>query len=124
MADVLLHFTAVYDQHPAAAVSKNAAGCKEQPRRTACAAPRQNEVIDLINDDDDEDEQDIQMPYDAGPAARWMPGEGAGARPTPRPAAEAAAPDGPPWWTVLPDFVPVVALRDGRDPRCGSQVKI
>jgi len=121
-ADMLLHVSAVYDQHAAAAGVRSTGSRKEQQQRTACAAPQRNEVIDLLDDDDeDEDEQDIQFTHDAGPAAPWMPSEGAGGRPPPRAAADAAAPDGPPWWTVLPDFVPVAALRDGRDPRCASQ---
>ena len=117
MADAPLHVSAVYDQHPAGAGSRNAGSCKDQPRRSACAAPLRTEVIDLINDDDD-DERDDRTPYDAGAEAPWMASEGAGALPTPGHAADAAVPDGPPWWTILPDFVPVAALRDGRDPRC------
>ncbi|BDA50180.1 hypothetical protein COCOBI_15-3090 [Coccomyxa sp. Obi] len=51
----------------------------------------------------------------------------AGARPTGE-AAQEAGPSGswkgPPWWTRLDDFVPVAAMRGGRDPRDGSVVHI
>ncbi|CAL8465311.1 g4846 [Coccomyxa elongata] len=40
---------------------------------------------------------------EAGPSGRWK---------------------GPPWWTRLDDFVPVAAMRGGRDPRDGSVVHI
>jgi hypothetical protein len=48
--------------------------------------------------------------HEAGPSGsgRGAPNEGG-----------RGAPDqnGPPWWHRLPDFVPVAALRSGRDPR-------
>jgi hypothetical protein len=38
--------------------------------------------------------------------------------------ADEADADGLPWWTILPDFVPVAALRDGRDPRCAGCLRV
>ncbi len=51
-ADMLLHVSAVYDQHAAAAGVRSTGSRKEQQQRTACAAPQRNEVIDLLDDDD------------------------------------------------------------------------
>ena len=87
----------------------------ERPRGRHSAAVADADVISLLDDDDDDAEEEDVMTADNSRAAQDRADS---AQPTL--SACNGANDtcgGPPWWTILPDFVPVAALRDGRDPR-------
>ena len=110
---------AVFNQHLLGADARCARSCGDQPQCVACKAPAHPEVIDLVHDDDEE-EQACDISGEAAPEEHRVPREGAGALRWAGQAADEFTGSGPPWWTILPDFVPVAALRDGRDPRRAS----
>ena len=110
--------SAVYHQLPSGAATGRTVSHLEQPQRTAGTASKHMEIIDLI-DDDEEDQEESYVAHDAGPENALMSLEEDGASPMAGHVTDEDAPGGQPWWTILPDFVPVAALRDGRDPRCG-----
>ena len=70
--------------------------------------------------DDDDDDNFATGP--SLPPAEWQAGAAAGAGSGGSGGSGSSGQQ--PWWARLPDFVPVAALRGGRDPRCSGQASI